>query len=229
MSNKPSSTVEDYLMEIYDMRRAGRTVIAARLTEKMGVAAPTVWNTVHRMERDGLVAIDETTKEITLALAGQAAAESIKRRHLLTERLLVDILGLDWADAHEEAHLIEHTITPRVEARIMAVLGNPTTCPHGNPLPDVDPATRPKTRPLATAQAGEEWRIDGINEPAEDDHELMTFYQRNGLVPGARLKVREVAAYNSTMTVEIEGRPVTLGMRAAQELRIVVQEPALTP
>lgn len=229
MSNKPSSTVEDYLMEIYDMRRAGRTVIAARLTEKMGVAAPTVWNTVHRMERDGLVAIDETTKEITLAPAGQAAAESIKRRHLLTERLLVDILGLDWADAHEEAHLIEHTITPRVEARIMAVLGNPTTCPHGNPLPDVDPATRPKTRPLATAQAGEEWRIDGINEPAEDDHELMTFYQRNGLVPGARLKVREVAAYNSTMTVEIEGRPVTLGMRAAQELRIVVQEPALTP
>jgi len=224
MAQKPSSTVEDYLMEIYDLTYAGRPVIAARLTEKMGVTAPTAWNTVHRMQRDGLVKIDGA-KEITLSPAGQQAAESIKRRHLLTERLLVDILGLDWADAHEEAHLIEHTITPRVEARIMAVLGNPTTCPHGNPFPGVDPATRPKTRPLAQARPGEEYPIDGINEPAEEDHELMTFYQRNGFVPGAHVKVLEVAAYNSTITVDVGGRQVTLGMHAAENLRVVV-EPA---
>jgi len=209
-------------MEIYDMTRAGRAVIAARLTEKMGVAAPTVWNTVHRMQRDGLVEIN-AAKEISLLPDGQAAAESIKRRRLLTGRLLVDILGLDWADAHEEAHLIEHTITPRVEARIMAVLGNPTTCPHGNPMPGIDPATRPKTRPLATSSAGDEWTIDGINESAEEDHELMTFYQKNGFVPGAELKVTEVASYNSTITVEIGGRSVTLGMPAAENLRIIVE------
>jgi DtxR family Mn-dependent transcriptional regulator len=225
MATKPSATIEDYLMEIYDQRWRGRDVIAARLTEKMGVAAPTVWNTVHRMERDGLVAINDS-KVITLTGAGQLAAESIKRRHLLTERLLVDILGLDWADAHEEAHLIEHTITPRVEERIMAVLGNPTTCPHGNPFPGLDPALRPRTRLLATAQAGEEWEIDGIEEPAEADHDLMTFYQRNGFLPGARVKVLEVAAYNSTMTVEVGGANVTLGIRAAESLRIVVERPA---
>lgn len=223
-STHPSSTIEDYLMEIYDWRSSGRPVIAARLTEVMGVTAPTVWNTVHRMERDGLVQINEA-KEITLSDAGLGAAESIKRRHLLTERLLVDILGLEWADAHEEAHLIEHTITPRVEARIMAVLGNPTTCPHGNPMPGIDPALRPRTRPLATAAAGETWEIDGINEPAEEDHELMTFYQRNGFVPGATVTVTEVAAYNSTMAVRVDGRDVTLGMAAAAHLRIVV-EPA---
>lgn len=215
-------------MEIYDMTRSGKGVIAARLTEKMGVTAPTVWNTVHRMQRDALVDID-AAKGITLSAAGLEAAESIKRRHLLTERLLVDILGLDWADAHEEAHLIEHTITPRVEARIMAVLGNPTTCPHGNPFPGVDPATRPKTRPLATAGAGESYAIDGINEPAEEDHELMTFYQRNGFVPGAQVRVVDVAAYNSTITVDIDGRSVTLGMRAAENLRIVVAAPAIVP
>ena len=224
MPHKPSSTVEDYLMEIYDMDRAGRTIIAARLTEKMGAAAPTVWKTVRRMHRDGLVEISDH-KEITLTPEGQAAAESIKRRHLLTERLLVDILGLDWADAHEEAHLIEHTITPRVEQRIMASLGNPTTCPHGNPFPGVDPATRPKTRPLATANAGDEWALDGINEEAEEDHALMDFYQKNGLVPGARVKVLDVASYNSTMTVDVQGRNVTLGMRAAEELRIIVGAP----
>ena len=176
------------------------------------------------MQRDDLVDISGA-KEITLTPAGQAAAESIKRRHLLTERLLVDILGLDWADAHEEAHLIEHTITPRVEERIMAVLGNPTRCPHGNPFPGIDPATMPKTRPLATARAGEEWEIDGINESAEEDHDLMAFYQKNGLVPGARLKVREVASYNSTITVDLDGRAVTLGMPAAENLRIVVEQP----
>lgn len=226
MAHKPSSTIEDYLMEIYDMSRADKPVIAARLTEKMGVTGPTAWNTVHRMQRDGLVDIDDA-KQITLSPTGLEAAESIKRRHLLTERLLVDILGLDWADAHEEAHLIEHTITPRVEARIMATLGNPTTCPHGNPFPGVDPATRPQTAMLATAKAGDERAIDGINEPAEEDHDLMTFYQRNGFVPGARLKVIDVAAYNSTMTVEIGGREITLGMPAAENLRIVVKEPAI--
>ncbi|HEY8172789.1 MAG TPA: metal-dependent transcriptional regulator, partial [Dehalococcoidia bacterium] len=209
--HQPSSTIEDYLMEIYDLNRAGRTVIAARLQEKMGVSAATATNTIHRMERDGLVTIAES-REISLSPSGQTAAESIKRRHLLTERLLVDILGLDWADAHEEAHLIEHTITPRVEARIMSVLGNPTTCPHGNPMPGIDPATWPKTRPLATSKTGDEWTIDGINESAEEDHELMTFYQKNGLVPGAELRVTDVAAYNSTITVEVGGRSVTLGM-----------------
>jgi DtxR family Mn-dependent transcriptional regulator len=94
----------------------------------------------------------------------------------------------------------------------MATLGNPTTCPHGNPFPGVDPATRPVTAPLATAQAGDERIIDGINEPAEEDHELMTFYQRHGFVPGALVRVTDVA-----------GRAVTLGMPAAENLRIVVE------
>lgn len=209
-------------MEIYDRAREGRTVIAARLADRMGVAPPTVWHTLRRMQRDGLVAVD-AAKELSLTPEGQAAAESIKRRHLLTERLLVDILGLDWADAHEEAHLIEHTITPRVEERIMAVLGNPTRCPHGNPFPGIDPATLPRTRPLASVAApGEEREIDGINESAEEDHDLMAFYQKNGLVPGARLTVRDVASYNSTITVDLDGRAVTLGTPAAQNLRVIV-------
>ncbi len=222
----PSSTIEDYLMEIFNMHQDGRTVIAARLTEKMGVAAPTVWNTVHRMVRDGLVETNES-KEIFLTDAGLKFAESIKRRHLLAERLLVDILGLDWADAHEEAHLIEHTISPKVEARIAEVLGHPMTCPHGNPMPGLDPSLRPRTLTLdAIAGQGGEWVIDGINEPAEDDRELMVFYQRHGLTPGARLRIIEVAGYNSTITVEVEGSPATLGMRAAENLRVVVEQPA---
>ena len=101
----------------------------------------------------------------------------------------------------------------------------PCAAANGSP-PGLDPASRPKTRPLATAVTGEEWEIDGINEPAEEDHDLMTFYQRNGFIPGARLKVVDVAAYNNTMTVIVGGREVTLGMIAAENLRIVVEPPA---
>jgi DtxR family Mn-dependent transcriptional regulator len=222
--HKPSSTIEDYLMEIYDMTSAGRVMIAARLVEKMNVSAPTVWKAVRRMQRDGLVEISPS-RQITLAPSGRSSAESVKRRHLLIERLLVDILGVDWADAHGEAHLIEHAITPRVEARITAVLGNPTTCPHGNPFPEIDPASRPQTRPLATAQTGDDGTIDGINEEAEDDYELMRFYQANGLLPGERVIVTDAAPYNGTMTVHVNGRAVTLGTPSAQHIRIIVDAP----
>ena len=109
--HKPSATIEDYLEAVYNMLREGRTVIAARLTEKMGVAAPTVWATLQRMQRDGLVKLG-ARKEITLSEAGLEAAESIIRRHRLAECLLVDILGLAWHEAHEEAHRIEHAISP---------------------------------------------------------------------------------------------------------------------
>ena len=214
---RPSATVEDYLQFVYNMNREGRSVIAARLAEKVNAAAPTVWGTLRRMQRDGLVQVNPR-RSIVLTAKGTEAAESIMRRHRLTERLLTDLLGLDWAEAHEEAHLIEHAVSPRVEARIMATLGNPTTCPHGNPLPGITP--RPTT-PLASAREGEHLLIDGINEEAEEDADLMRFYQRHGLVPGGELKVMEVAPFNSTIAVElVGGGPVTLGLSAAQQLRV---------
>jgi Fe2+ transport system protein FeoA len=92
-------------------------------------------------------------------------------------------------------------------------------------MPGLDPALRPKTKHLWPAEPGEEWEIDGINEPAEEDHQLMTFYESHGFKPGARLKVTDVASFDSTMTVVIGGNTLTIGKRAAENLRIVV-EPA---
>jgi DtxR family Mn-dependent transcriptional regulator len=220
---RPSSTIEDYLQAIYQMERDGRSVIASRLAEKMGVSLPTVTATIARMQRDGLVAQGDR-RAIKLTPEGVAAAESIMRRHRLTERLLTDLLGLGWADAHEEAHLIEHAISPRVEERIIAVLGNPRTCPHGNPIPGAYTEPLPPTMPLTEAKASCEFVVDGINEEAEEDHDLMRFFEQNGLVPGSRLRVVEVAPYNHTVTVEVNGRPVTLGLSAAQYVRLLVPE-----
>ncbi|OGO51916.1 MAG: hypothetical protein A2148_04510 [Chloroflexi bacterium RBG_16_68_14] len=214
--DRPTPTVEDYLHEIYNLLADGKTVIAARLAERIGVSSPTAWATLQRMQRDGLVELGER-RDIRLTERGKEAAESIKRRHFLAERLLVDILGVDWADSHEEAHRIEHAVSPRVEERIMALLGNPTTCPHGNPFPGLP---RPPTVLLSALQEGDEREIDGVQEQAEEDTDLMRFLRQNGLMPGIRLRVVEVASYNSTMTVEANGRRVVLGLPAAECLRV---------
>lgn len=214
---RPTPTVEDYLHEIYDLLADGKTVIAARLAERIGVSSPTAWATLQRMQRDGLVRL-RGGHDIHLTRKGKGAAESIKRRHFLAERLLVDILGLDWADAHEEAHRIEHAVSPRVEERIMALLGNPSTCPHGNLFPGLP---RPPTVLLSSLREGDEREIDGVQEDAEVDADLMRFLQQNGLLPGIRLRVVEVASYNSTMTVEVDGRRVVLGLATAKYLRVL--------
>ena len=219
--DRPTPTVEDYLQEIYDQRRDGKTVIAARLAERSGVSPPTAWATLQRMQRDGLVELRDR-HDIHLTERGKEAAESIKRRHYLAERLLVDILGMDWADAHEEAHRIEHAVSPAVETRIMALLGNPTTCPHGNPFPGLP---RPATVLLATLRQGDEAEIDGVQEEAEEDGDLMRFLQQNGMTPGTRIRVVEFASFNSTMTIEVGGRRVVLGLPAAECVRVL--EPRL--
>jgi DtxR family Mn-dependent transcriptional regulator len=215
--DRPTATVEDYLQEIYDSLQDGRQVIAARLAERIGVSAPTAWATLQRMQRDELVELRDR-HDIHLTERGKAAAESIKRRHYLTERLLVDILGMDWAAAHEEAHRIEHAVSPRVEERIMALLGNPTTCPHGNPFPGLP---RPDTVLLSTLRTGDEAVIDGVQEAAEEDGDLMRFLQDNDLKPGKRIRVVEYASFNSTMTVAVESRQVVLGLPAAENLRVL--------
>lgn len=220
--DRPTATVEDYLQEVYNLMEEGKPAIAARVAERVHVSSPTASATIHRMERDGLVELDEG-REIRLTDRGREAAESIKRRHFLAERLLVDILGLDWAESHEEAHRIEHAVSPLVEERIMALLGNPTTCPHGNPFPG---APRPETVLLSTLNEGDEREVDGVHEEAEEDAELMRFLQQNGLTPGAPVRVLEVAIYNSTMAVEVGGKRVVLGIPAAECLRVRKSPPA---
>src|SRR3972149_6856106 len=137
-SERPTETIEDYLQLIYTMRSEGKPIIAARIKERRSVSAPTAWATLKRMERDGLVRLDRN-HEIELSPKGQQLAESIIRRHMLAERLLTDILKLEWAEVHDEAHKIEHAISPIVERQILTILNNPQTCPHGNPIPGVPP------------------------------------------------------------------------------------------
>lgn len=220
MDRKPSKTVEDYLQVMHYMTRDGATIIGARLAERIGVAPPTVTATLQRMVRDGLITMDDH-KVVHLTETGRREAESIVRRHALAERLLTEILGLGWSESHEEAHLVEHVISPKVERRLMQVLGHPTTCPHGNPIPGTGARPSPHAFPLSEARAGQRVVIERIIEEAEDDLELMNYYERSGFVPRTPLEVIEVAPAAGLMTVEHDGQRVAVGLAAASKLRVV--------
>ena len=122
---------------------------------------------------------------------------------MLAERLLTDILKLDWADVHDEAHHVEHAISPIIERQILALLDNPETCPHGNPIPGLASDEPSKALPLREATEGTSLVVNNIAEHAEDDAAFMHYLQRNHLIPGTRLHVDEVALANATITVSL--------------------------
>lgn len=216
-ADQTSKTVEDYLLTIYTMSSEGNAVIAARLAEAMDVAPPTVTATLQRMSRDGLISLNAQHK-VGLTPKGHSRAETMVRRHRLAERLLIDILGLDWADVHEEAHLFEHAISPRVEERILAVLGSPTTCPHGSPIPGTGAVMATDAILLDQTATGDRVVIDRITEGAENDRELLAYFQRSGLLPGREFEVTAVEPYNAMVILSRGGDSVPVGFPVARKI-----------
>jgi len=216
-SRATTSVVEDYLQVLHYLTRDGYMVIAARLAERLNVSPPTVTATLQRMERDGLI-VHGPRKEILFTAEGRQAAEDIVRRHALAERLLTDLLKMPWNESHEEAHGVEHVLTPKIEARLLEALGNPTTCPHGNPIPGLG-ALEADEFPLDEARAGDTLAIQRITEEAEEDPHLMKYLQDHGVEPGARMLVREATDFNETVVLEGPHGPVSLGFGVAAKLR----------
>ncbi|MEY2966722.1 MAG: hypothetical protein RLY50_772, partial [Actinomycetota bacterium] len=124
---------EEYCECIFELREDDVEVIQARVAERLRVSRPSVSEMIKRMTDEGLVVVNDS--RISLTVAGQRLAERVVRRHRLAERFMTDILGLSWALAHREAGKWEHVLSDEVEEAMSRVLGNPTTCPHGNPIP----------------------------------------------------------------------------------------------
>lgn len=212
--SRPTPTVEDYLMTMYVMDRDYGEIVAARLAEMLNVSPATVAMTFRRMERDNWLT-GRGRKGVHLTPTGLEAAYSVIRRHMLVEWLLVSVLKVPLYRTHDEAHNIEHAISPELEARLAESLGNPKVCPHGNPFPGFEHVTRDWT-PLADVSAGGTATIRRIHEFAEDNPELLTFMIQHGIVPGKEVRVVEVLPFNHTLTVDTGGEQVTLGSAAAR-------------
>jgi len=187
MKKTPTATVEDYLGIIYTLQRDGEVVIGARLAEILEVSPPTVTVTLKRMLRDGWVAIDDK-KHITLTPSGLEAARSVLRRHMLTEWLLSRVLHIPLSELHEEAHKIEHTLSPMVEAQLVASMDNPEVCPHGNPLPGQETASE-KWKPLTAFEAGCTVIVRRMHELIEEDYETLSRLDRLGIQPGNQIQI----------------------------------------
>jgi DtxR family transcriptional regulator, Mn-dependent transcriptional regulator len=129
-------TTEMYLRTIYELVEEGVPPLRARIAERLKQSGPTVSQTVSRMERDGLVAV-HPDRHLVLSEDGRASAARVMRRHRLAERLLTDVIGLEWHQVHQEACRWEHVISTDVERRLVDVLGGPTTSPYGNPIPSL--------------------------------------------------------------------------------------------
>jgi DtxR family Mn-dependent transcriptional regulator len=210
----------EYLMTIRYMHGEGQPVIAARLAERMGVSPATVSEMVNRLSREGLLSVDDGSRQLDLTDVGRAAAERAFRRHALAEWLLTEVVGLGWAEADEEAHHLQHALSDRVTDKIDQLLGTPPTCPHGNPIPrDGRTPERPAGIPLSEASPGEEVTILRVTEEAEEDARLLTFLEQHGVRPGSVFSVTDVAQHIGTMTLDGPGGAVTLGLVAAAKLR----------
>jgi DtxR family Mn-dependent transcriptional regulator len=210
----PTATVENYLALLYVFERDGQPVIATRLAEQLGVSLPTASATVKRMARDGWVGVDEK-KVIQLTPEGRQKAGLVMRRHYLIELLLRKVLDVPWSRLHSEAHAMEHAISDDTLARLQEKLDNPRTCPHGNPFPGEEKVVAHWVK-LVELRPGDSAVIRRIHELAEASGDLMVFLERNGLMPGAKIKVRDVMPFNETMMIEAGGQPVALGLGVAQ-------------
>jgi DtxR family Mn-dependent transcriptional regulator len=175
---------EHYLETILALEEEGVVPLRARIVERLGLSAPAVSETVDRLAEQGYVEL-HTDRSLHLTDRGRGIATSVVRRHRLAERLLVDVIGLEWEKVHREADRWEHAISAEVEEKLVALLGDPATCPHGNPIPGSKhaPAREPGVA-LATASPGGV-TVSRISEKLELSDAGLQFVADASLVPGS--------------------------------------------
>jgi DtxR family transcriptional regulator, Mn-dependent transcriptional regulator len=210
--------VEEYLETVHSLKEEGTPVIQARIAERLGRSAPSVSEMLDRLSDDGYVRRDGRVVELTPK--GSALAEKVVRKHRLAERLLADVIGLEWHKIHQEAGRWEHVISDDVEARLIELLDDPATCPHGNPIPGsrrlVDSE---RHMPLADASTGATVRLERISEEVEMDIDALAYLDARHFTPGSTAVVSSRAP-DGTLVLDVAGSTVALGPGLARRLYV---------
>ena len=180
-------TTEMYLKTILELEEDGVTPLRARIVDRLGHSGPTVSQTVARMERDGLLHV-MGDRRLELTPEGRARATEVLRKHRLAECLLLDVIGLEWAQVHDEACRWEHVMSDAVEERLVELLHDPNVDPYGNPLPGMGGSGRMHSAELAvrSLESGV-LTLGRIGEPIQADAEVLAAFDELGLRPGARV------------------------------------------
>jgi DtxR family Mn-dependent transcriptional regulator len=207
---------EEYCEAIWELAEDDIAVIQARIAERLDVSRPAVSEMIRKLDTEGLVATEDG--KIGLTAAGRNLAERVVRRHRLAERFITDILGLSWAVAHQEAGRWEHVMSAEIEQAMDALLGSPTTCPHGNPIPG-SMYDEPDTAPLATIGVGARFVVNRIPEELEFTPGLLDFLEDASVTPGTTGTVTALSP-DGTTTIEIDGHTVGIGAFASERILV---------
>jgi DtxR family Mn-dependent transcriptional regulator len=232
--NELIDTTEMYLRTIYELEEEGVVPLRARIAERLGQSGPTVSQTVARMERDGLVVVGGD-RHLELTGVGRGRAVAVMRKHRLAERLLVDVIGLEWEHVHAEACRWEHVMSEAVERKLVALLDNPTVSPYGNPIPGLDELERTVGGPdvvegeaaVITAPAtfevglqrldelarrgGGHVEVRRIAEHVQVDADLMVELKSAGVVPGQDVEVGSISRFGEAVPVSAhDSTPTTV-------------------
>ena len=217
MASTAGLTAQDYLEALYEMDEEGIATQQARLAEWLGVTPASVSEAVKRLTSRGLVEVGDG-RRLRFTREGRLAARTLVRRHRLAERFLVEVVGLPWHLAHEEASQWGHVISDRVEDRLVEILNDPGSCVHGNPIPGSrNEVSVDDLQPLHSVGAGGRVRLERLTEDLELDLSVMRYFEDSGLMPGADIRVLGTAP-DGTMTLEVAGDKVGLGSHLADNL-----------
>ncbi|HXD59812.1 MAG TPA: metal-dependent transcriptional regulator [Thermoleophilaceae bacterium] len=210
---------EEYLQTIYWLKEANLPITGANIARAMQLSAPTVHEMLGRLEQDGYVKRGDD-KSLQFTKSGHDHAYAVVRRHRLIERFLTDVLGIPWHEVHEEAERLEHAMSPVLEERMLAAIGDATTCPHGHPIVE---GARPEGVPLADVEEGADVRVLRFENEAED---LLIYLKDAGLYPGQEAKL--TSADEEEVTISAGGDDFTV-TRSVAETVSVIADPSPPP
>ncbi|MDQ2909270.1 MAG: metal-dependent transcriptional regulator [Candidatus Eremiobacteraeota bacterium] len=215
-------STEEYLEAIYRLEKEGPGVTTSALASELGVAAASVSGMLKKLASDGYIE-HRARGEAKLTRAGLAVGVRVVRRHRLAECLLTQMLGMSWDEVHSEACRLEHAISDRVEERLVAVLGDPQHCPHGQPIPstDLSDPERPGV-PLAQIAIGDAATVHGVTEELS---EMLRYLAEIGLRPGVCVQVIEKAPLAGPVTVSVDGTARAISLELARSITVL---PAVT-
>lgn len=212
-SRHPSA---DYLEALYELDEEGFPPVQAELARWMGVSRASVSEHVKRLVADGL--LTRAGRDLRFTKAGRQSAVSLVRRHRLAEHLLIDVIGLPWHQAHQEAERWERVISADIEERLVDILGDPGACPHGNPIPgSANEANVSKLVSLKDVAPGSTVILKRLTEDLELEFAVMRFLEDSRLMPGATIRVLATAP-DGTMSLEADGATAALGAHLADNL-----------
>lgn len=212
-----AESVEEYLEAVYRLEREGPGVTTSGLASSLGVAPASVSGMIKKLAKDGYVQ-QVARGEVTLTRKGLGVAVRVLRRHRLAERLLTDVLGMPWDEVHAEACMLEHAISDRVESRLMHLLNDPNTCPHGQPIPPSDLSDPPAFgEPLAQMPEGTHARIESVTEELP---EILRYLGEIGMRPGVDVHVVQKAPLGGPVTIKVNGSTHAISLELARMVTV---------